>query len=82
MQAIKEFEVAESSTKGRRGKTKNYRNSISKLIFRRRKLGFTLRKPFDMMMNLGEYPNWLPALLEFRTFRMEIVNTMSRQNLH
>ena len=31
------------------------------LLLEGEKLVFTLRKPFDMMMNLGEYPNWLPG---------------------
>ena len=51
---------------------------FSKLLLRGRKLEYTLRKPFDMMVNMGRCSDWLPEWDDFRTFRVEIMNTTLR----
>jgi seryl-tRNA synthetase len=42
------------------------------------KLVFTIRKPLDAMLNLGESPLWLPTIDKFRTDKVMIVQTMRR----
>ncbi len=49
---------------------------FSNLSLRGRKLEYTLRKSFDMLLNLPHCPEWLPVLDEFRTFMGEIEETL------
>ena len=41
------------------------------------KLGYSLRKPFDMMVNLSYCADWLPTIDKFRTFAVEISQNMN-----
>ena len=51
---------------------------FSNISLRGDKLGYTLRKPFDLMVNLGERATWLPTIDKFRTDKIMIVQTMKR----
>lgn len=50
---------------------------FSNLALRGRKLEYTLRKPFDAMVNLRRCSSWLPEWDDFLTFRVEIADTLS-----
>jgi hypothetical protein len=43
------------------------------------KLVFTIRKPLNELLNLGESPIWLPNLEEFRIFYPQINSTMNEK---
>lgn len=53
---------------------------FSNLTLRGRKLEYSLRKPFDCMVNLHKRSSWLPEWDDFRTFRVEIRESLSIGN--
>lgn len=51
---------------------------FSNISLRGEKLDFILRKPFDLMVNLGKRATWLPIVGKFRTNYNDIIYTIKR----
>ena len=54
---------------------------LSDITLTGKKLGYTLRKPFDLMVNLGTCPDWLPRVDGFRTYANDIVESINRPRI-
>lgn len=51
------------------------------LLLDRETLVFTARKPFDLFLNSGTCPDWLPRVDGFRTYSSDIVQSISRPRI-
>lgn len=74
--ANKASELFESSKTSEKRELINF--VFSNLSLRGTKLEYTLRQPFDMMVNLTDRASWLPVIDEFRTHIEEINKTMQQ----
>lgn len=78
------FEIASKSYEIFKSSELDEKRRIINILFpnlemNQEKLVFTIRKPLDAMLNLGERPTWLPNLEEFRIFYPQINSTMNEK---
>jgi len=59
------YELFESSKVERKRQIINF--VLTNLQLRGKKLEYTFKKPFDVLVNLDYRSNWLPQVLKFRT---------------
>ncbi len=74
----KASELFESSKTSEKRELINF--VFSNLSLRVKNLKYTLRQPFDMMINLQDRAEWLPMLDKFRTFHIEARKTIMQKS--